>query len=121
MAEEKFGIDNLKKVVSFGVTVAKSISDDLSDGKITFAEAIALLPQLMAIPDLIANKDAIINEAKDLSIDEVGELVAGIEGATSENVIAIIEDALTFIVAGKNLVERFTQKKDTTIPDTPTA
>ena len=110
MADEKFGIENLKKVVSFGVGLSKAISDDLADGKISFQEAIALLPQLMAIPDLIANKDAIVNEAKDLSIDEVGQLIAGIEGATSDNVKGIIEDALTFIVAGKNLVERFTNK-----------
>jgi hypothetical protein len=107
---EKFGIDNLKKVVSFGVTIGKNISDDLSDDKFTLQEGLALLPQLMSIPDIINSKDAIINEAKDLSIDEVGQLIDGIEGATSENVVGIIEDALTFIVAGKNLVERFTKK-----------
>jgi hypothetical protein len=110
MADEKFGIDNLKKVVSFGVTVGKQISDDLADDKFTLQEGLALLPQLMSIPDIINSKDAIINEAKDLSIDEVGQLIDGIEGATSENVVGIIEDALTFIVAGKNLVERFTKK-----------
>lgn len=110
MQEEKFGIENLKKLASFGVSVGKSISDDLSDGKFTFQEGLALLPQLMSVPDIINSKDAIIEEAKDLSIEEVGQLVAGIEGATSENVVGIIEDALTFIVAGKNLVERFTNK-----------
>lgn len=110
MAQEKFGTENLKKLVSFGVTIGKSISDDLNDDKFTLQEGLALLPQLMSVPDIINSKDAIINEAKDLSIDEVGQLVAGIEGATSENVVGIIEDALTFIVAGKNLVERFTNK-----------
>lgn len=110
MADEKFGIENLKKLVSFGVTIGKNISDDLQDDKFTLQEGLALLPQLMSIPDIINSKDAIISEAKDLSIDEVGELVDGIEGATSENVVGIIEDALTFIVAGKNLVERFTNK-----------
>jgi hypothetical protein len=110
MADEKFGIENLKKLVSFGVTIGKNISDDLQDDKFTLQEGLALLPQLMSIPDIINSKDAIISEAKDLSIDEVGELVDGIEGATSENVVGIIGDALTFIVAGKSLVERFTHK-----------
>lgn len=110
MAEEKFGIENLKKLVSFGVSIGKQISDDLKDGKFTLQEGLALLPQLMGIPDIINSKDAIIQEAKDLSIDEVGQLIDSINGATSENVVGIIEDALTFIVAGKNLVERFTKK-----------
>lgn len=107
---ETFGIENLKKVVVFGTNIGKIISTDLEDGKVSLQEVLALLPALMSVPDLIASKDAIIQEAKDLSIDEVGQLVAGLDGATSENVIGIIEDALTFIVSGKNLVERFTKK-----------
>ncbi|MEO9145076.1 MAG: hypothetical protein ABI237_05915 [Ginsengibacter sp.] len=121
MSNEKFGIENLKKLVAFGVAFGASISADLADGKFTLSEGIALLPQLMAIPDLVASKDAIINEAKDLSIDEVNELVAGIEGVTSENVTGIISDALTFIVAGKNLVERFTNKPAAADPAAPVA
>lgn len=111
MSVEKFGIDNLKKVLSFGVTIGKQISDDLADKKISLQEALGLIPSLMSLPDLIASKDAIIDEAKDLSLDEIQQLVASVDGAiTNENVVGTIEDALNFIVSGKNLVERFTKK-----------
>lgn len=120
MADEKFGIENIKKVVIFGATVGKSISDDLADNKITLQEVLALIPSLMSIPDLIANKQAIIDEAKDLSFDEIKEVVAAVEGSiTNENVVGTIEDALNFIIAGKNLVERFSKKAET--PEPPAA
>lgn len=110
MSEEKFGIENLKKVVQLGAGVKKWYDDSNADGKIELSEYFGLLPQLMSVPELIQKKDAIVDEAKDLSFEEVQELIAGIEGATTENVVGIIEDSLNFIVAGKNLIERFTKK-----------
>lgn len=118
MAEEKFGIENLKKVIAFGVKVGTDISTSLEDGKISLTEAFALLPDFLALPDLLANKQAIIDEAKDLSMDEVNELVSGFGGVVkSEDVINTITDALNIIVSAKNLIERFTAKKDT--PEVP--
>lgn len=114
MADEKFGIENLKAVLKFGVTIGKNIADDLSDNKLSFGEVLGLAAQLGQITDFVANKDAIINEAKDLSFDEIKELVAEIEGViTNEEVVATIEDAIAVIVAAKNLIERFTKKKGT--------
>jgi hypothetical protein len=112
MADEKFGVENLQKLLSFGVQVGKQLSDDLSDGKVSFTEVLALIPSFTALPDFIAKKDAIIAEAKDLSLDEVKQLAASVDGQfANEEVVAIIEDALNFIVSAKNLVERFTAKK----------
>ena len=107
MSEEKFGIENLKKVLALGVGIQKWYKSANEDGKIELSEVFAGLPQLMAIPDLIASKDAIIQEAKDLSMDEVHELSAGMEGVASEKVVDIIIDALVFIVATKALIEDF--------------
>lgn len=109
--EEKVGIETLQQVLAFGVKIGKEITADLADGKFTFAEALNLLPDFIALPDLISKKDAIIAEAKDLSLAEVDALVAGVGGVvTSADVLGTITDALNFVVAGKNLVERFTKK-----------
>lgn len=111
MTEEKFGIDNLKSVLVFGVTVGKTIAEDVADKKFTFTEIMALLPQLMKIPDLVAQKDAIVAEAKDLTIDEIRELVAVVEGViNNEDVVATIEDVISIGVAIKNLIGRFKPK-----------
>lgn len=109
---EKIGIENLKAVLVFGVTIGKNISDDLTDKKFTFTEILGLIPQLAQIPDLVAKKDQIIAEAKDLTLDEVKELVAVVEGViTNEEVVATIEDGIAVAVAVKNLIERFSKKK----------
>lgn len=114
---DKVGIENLKAVLVFGVTIGKSISADLEDKKFSFVEMLALLPQLAQIPDFVSKKDQIIAEAKDLSLDEIKELVAVVEGViTNEEVIATIEDAISVAVAAKNLIERFSKKKVVTAP-----
>lgn len=105
---EKFGIENLKAVLSFGIAFGKNIAGSLEDGKFTFAEILALLPQISEVPNFIAKKEDILNELKDLSTAEIEELVASVEGAiTNANIIATIEDALNIAVATKNLIERF--------------
>lgn len=111
---EKFGIENLKKVLIFGVNLGKKISDSMDDKKFSLSEILALIPDFAAIPDFIAKKDDILNEAKDLSLEEIKQLIAIVEGQINDNdVVGIIEDSLNFIVAGKNLVERFTKKTET--------
>ena len=109
--EEKFGIENLKAVLAFGVTVGKNISTTLDDKKVTLQEVLTLIPAFMAVPDFIAKKDLIIEEAKDLSLDEIQVLITSVEGDVAGNdVVGIIEDALNFIVSSKNLIERFSKK-----------
>ncbi len=103
---EKYGIENLKGLFKFGMTLGQTISEDLKDSKITLPEVFGLLPQLMQISDFIAHKDDIINEAKDLSLEEVKELTRDIEGViTNEKVVAVIEDAVNTIVSIKGLIE----------------
>jgi len=109
MAEEKFGIENLQKVLSFGVGLATSVVADSKDG-FNINDVFQLLPQLMQIPDFIKNKDAIINEAKDLSIAEIEQLVASVNGVIkNEHVSSIIEHALSVAVSVTALVQDFTK------------
>ena len=110
---EKYGIEALKSVLSFGITIGQSLSSDLADKKLSLTEIIGLVPQFLELPNLVAQKDEIINEAKDLSLDEVKELVGSFNGViTNENLVGTIEDILTLVVAAKNVIERFTSKPD---------
>lgn len=116
MSAEKFGIENLQKVVSFGVTIGTALSEDLKDNKLSFLEVIQLATELSGVSDLLKNKDAIIQEAKDLSIDEVETLVKSVEGAINNaQVTAVIEHGLGVIVSVAALIQDF-QK-----PAAPTA
>lgn len=109
---EKFGIDNLKLLVAFGVNFGTQLSGDLADGKVTLSEGFQLLSTLMSGSDLLAKKQAILDEAKDLSVDEVSQLVASVNGAiTNADVVATIQDALNILVSAKNIIERYSKSK----------
>lgn len=112
MADEKLGIENLKAVLKFGVGIGTTLAADLADNKLSFSEGLGLVAQLSQVQDFVANKDNIIAEAKDLTVDEIKELVESAEGAiTNEEVVATITDALAVLISVKNLIERFTKKK----------
>lgn len=112
MADEKFGIENLKLVFKFGVSFGKAVATDLEDHKITFLEGMGLVAQLSQVQDFVANKDAILNEAKDLSFAEIQEIAKEVEGVfTNKDVVDTIEDGLSIAVAIKNSIERFSKKK----------
>lgn len=106
MSEEKYGIENLKKVISFGVSLSKAIADDVKDKKFSFTEILALLPEFLQVQDFLQHKDDIVNEAKDLSLDEIKQLVSGIEGAIDNAKVSdFIEATLSFVISGKNVIE----------------
>lgn len=110
MAEEKFGIENLQKVLSLGVALSTGIINDAKDG-FNLNDVFKELPLLMQIPDLLKNKDAIVNEAKDLSLPEIETLVKSVEGViNNEQVTSVIEHGLSVIVSVVALVEDFKSK-----------
>lgn len=72
------GIENLKKVVGTLITLAQTAETSLADGFQT-SDLFAFIPVLSGIPDLLKNKDAIVQEFKDLTADETKELVDYVE------------------------------------------
>lgn len=121
MAEEKFGIENLQKLLTFGVNLGTSISEDSKDG-FNLNDVFNLLPQLIQIPDFVKNKEAIINEAKDLSLPEIQQLVASVNGVIKdEHVVNIITHALNIAVSVIALIQDFktTQVAPEATPETP--
>lgn len=120
MPTEKFGIENLKKVMAFGVAIGKEVATDLTDSKLTFLEVIQLATQLAGIGELVKNKEAIIEEAKDLTIAEIEELVTGVGDAiNNEKVTAVIEHALGVIVSVAALIQDFKKEATPETPETP--
>lgn len=108
MTEEKFGIENLKVVLALGVSVGKQAASSLEDGKITFQESIQMALSLVPVGDLLKRKEDILNEAKDLSMAEIEELVASVQGAiTNEKVVATIGYGLDIAIAVTGLIELY--------------
>ena len=115
--EEKFGIENLQKLLSFGVNLGTSVVSESKDG-FNLNDVFNLLPQLMQIPDFIKNKDTIINEAKDLSIEEIKQLVGAVNGVIKdEHVVSIITNALNVAVSVVALVQDFKAIQETKEPE----
>jgi hypothetical protein len=105
--DEKFGIENLKKVIRFGVDFGTNIKGALSDGKITLEEAVGLLPPILQVPALVKAKDDFVNEALDLSTTEAAQLAEEFKGMTGEKAQKIITDSFVLLAAAKNLASNF--------------
>lgn len=119
---EKFGIENLEKVFKFGLTLGGTVVDDIKDNKMSMTEIFALIPQLTQIPDLLSHKQDIINEAGDLSMDEITKLTKDIEGVfTNAKVVAVIEKSIVAIVAIKDLISSVKDLLDKTPVSTTNA
>lgn len=107
---EQFGIENLKKVVKFGATLGEGVADILQDGKVELGEAAALLPTLMEVPNILANKDKIKQEAADLSEAERAELEAVFVTEFSPNNEKLklkVDKSINVAVAVLDLVDAF--------------
>ena len=70
------GIENLKLVAKFGITLGQDAARILADGKVTAIEGLSLLPDLMGISGILSAKDDIAAEFKDLDTAERAELNA---------------------------------------------
>ena len=110
---EQFGIENLTKVVEFGAKLGEGAANIFEDGKVELGEAAALLPTLMEIPGILANKDKIKDEAKDLSDEEraqLKEIFAGEFDPADDSLENKIEKSINAAVAVLDLIDAF--KKD---------
>lgn len=110
---EQFGIENLTKVVEFGAKLGEGAANIFEDGKVELGEAAALLPTLMEIPGILANKDKIKDEAKDLSDEEraqLKEIFAGEFNPADDAVENKVEKSINATVAILDLIDAF--KKD---------
>lgn len=110
---EQFGIENLTKVVEFGAKLGEGAANIFEDGKVELGEAAALLPTLMEVPGILANKDKIKEEVNDLSDAEraqLKEIFAGEFDPADDSLENKIEKSINAAVAVLDLIDAF--KKD---------
>jgi len=104
------GIENLKQVVKFGVTLGEDVATVLADKKISIVEALSLLPDLIGISGILENKDEIKAEFADLTPEEMQELndyIAVEFDITDDSLEAKIEKAIAAALAVLDLVNAF--------------
>jgi hypothetical protein len=72
---EKYGIENVKEVISFVVALVKAIKSILEDGKINISDVIRLFGAFLKAPKAIVGFKFVFEEIKDLSEAERVELL----------------------------------------------
>lgn len=106
MAEE-LGINEIQEAIDAVVDVIISVDEALEDGNISLAEGISL--GVEAVPDFVEvwnDRALLIAQGKDLSLDELAELVNGVLvkfDISNDKAEAVVKKALAVIVAGAEL------------------
>lgn len=73
-AGEAGGNTAIEQVLLFGLGLFASLKMALADKKITFQEAIGLLPQVMQLPDLVSKLPAVREEWKNRTTESLAAL-----------------------------------------------
>ena len=76
--EEKLGIENIEAVFDFCLDLGLQVAKDLEDKKISTGEAISLALKVPKAIQTVKKIKQAIEEAKDLSPDEIQTLLANI-------------------------------------------
>ena len=112
MAEEKYGIQETKELLSFVFSLAEAIKKSNADGDFNWRDGLNFIEPLKRLGPAIDNIEDIIPEVADLDAEEWNELITfvseqwDLDNSDSEDDISVrIEDGLN---AGIDLI-RMTQ------------
>ena len=108
MAEQLFGIENLKKMVKFATDFTEQVADALKDGKFSWTEAFGFVDEVMQIPGVVKSWPAIKQELSELSADErtaLHQYVVEEFDIPNDKVEAFVENALGWAINAIALVE----------------
>jgi hypothetical protein len=109
---EKFGIENLKKLLQFSFDLTKQIATSTKDGW-QWTDSFSFIDEASEIPGVVKSWPAIKQELGDLSEDEKKELnqwVADNFGLDNAEVESKIEHALQLAINAVALVDEFKKK-----------
>lgn len=84
----RYGIENLKKVLAYAAKAARYTKDCLKDGKFSLWEAIGSVGILREGVDILSHTAQILTEFKDLNESEILELVKHIGNELGESDMA---------------------------------
>ena len=112
MAEEKYGIQETKELLSFVFSLAEAIKKSNADGEFNWRDGLNFIDPLKKLGPAIDNIEDIIPEVADLDADEWNELITFVSerwnldtSDTEDDISERIEDGLN---AGIELI-RMTQ------------
>jgi len=110
---EKFGIENIKKAVLFGIKFGTDTGKALADSKVTWDEYPVLLGDLMGAGPIVSSGAALKDEINDLSEAESIELRDFINqnfDIPNDQLEAKIEASVNWLVATYDLYLAFKPK-----------
>lgn len=102
------GIENLKKAATLAIRFGQQI-ETAAEGGFKLADLFGFIDEFSAIPEVVNNKQAIVDEFKDLDSTERAELVAYIEQTLdlkNDRLEGIIESGLELVLAILVLVDK---------------
>lgn len=95
---KKVGIENLVVIVGFILGLGNKVGEALEDGKVSFAETMGLLPELIKLPTALKALPEAAHEIQDLDMEERQELERIIaqkfQIVGKENIENLIEQSL---------------------------
>jgi hypothetical protein len=109
------GIENLKKLLNAGLNFGKSAAKALEDKKVSFFEAIGLVPEVFALIGIgktWSEVQAEINDLEDDEKDEIYDYVKTEFDIPNDKVETFIESALMNIISLNALIYQFKHIND---------
>jgi len=101
--EEKYGIDNLKKIISYGMDLGDGYVKAREDGKINLKDAPIFLSSLVKLPGALKSAKKVKDEILDLSNQERNDLKTWFQEkykCPNEKVELLIEKAVSTAIDG---------------------
>lgn len=106
----KFGIENIKKIVLFALGFTQQISVALADGKFQWTDGFGFIDELTEIPDVVKSFPSIKQEIADLNTEERKQLEEFIIlnfNLPKAEIAAAIESSLSFALSAVALYQQF--------------
>lgn len=103
------GTKELGEAVKFVCAVASAVADAGADGKVTLGDAAHLIPLLYQLPSALEGLDVAVDEAKDLSSEELAELSQLVKDTLDfedEHVEEVCEEAVDCVLKIYALVQK---------------
>ena len=103
-------MEDLKKVVKFGIELGESIEASLEDGKLGIEDFGTLIKPLMGAPAALASAKAAVEQIKTLDSTQMAELCSYVEvelDLKNDKIEAVIEKSVKAVEMIFDLVEMF--------------
>jgi len=101
MPEEKYGIENIKELIGYGIDVGQVVKKAKEDGKVDWKDGILFVPVGLKIPVIVRNATKALAEYRDMSDEEREEIKLFVQDKVEcdkPEVERLIEDAGALVV-----------------------